>query len=122
MDNKKSGVEGLEEKYQELLSMENIIWDLYLHTGADSTVIYSETLDNGDVINHTKEMVIKAKINELHDKIVTFTYSSLTDNFGASNKELKKISFYNSNARKILSRISEITERYFKEDANKFKL
>ena len=122
MDNKKSGVEGLEEKYQELLSIENIIWDLYLRTGADNKVVYIETLDNGDVINHTKEMIIKDKINELHDKIVTFIYSSLTDNFGTSNKELKEISFYNNKARKILSRISEIIERYFKEDANKFKL
>ena len=105
-----------------MLAIEDVITDLYYNGGSDNNVIYNETLDNGDVINHTKKMIIKAKIEELYNKINMFIDSSLADNLAAGKNDFNLAIMYTNRAKGILSRLQSIINVYYKDDANKFKL
>ena len=101
-------MEELQEKLKEFYIKEEEIYDLYYNHGADSTAIHEETLPSGEIVNHTKEMVIKEKIIDLCQKISSFV-NNTRDEYAIAD------------AKRVMSRLQDIIVAYFKEEANKYK-
>ena len=113
----------LHAEYDELLNLENSVCYLYEH-GADSSVIYTETLENGDVIDHTKEMVMKEKLEEIRKIAIAIVIRAYTDNDSvfASRYIFDKAISYSDGAKNVLNRLSDIIEAYFKGDTERFNI